>query len=337
MHIPFIRQRVYFYAVSAFLSVFSLIMIFAGDIRLGIDLTGGTQAEYAYEWDISTETITTLVKSEISQKPHLSDAISGVNAYKVAGENQFIVEVGYKKWIETKQADAIKDETKTLVTQILQKSFPQNSISDPTRYINIGEAFGAYIQKTGILTLIFVVIAISLYIAYAFRGTLAGISSFSFGLVTVLSLLHDVLITVGLYILTSQFFPEFTIDTFFITAILTVLGYSINDTIVVMDRLRSLIWERVLQKNGEDLATLMNRSVNETLTRSIYTSLTVVIVLLAMFFFGPESLRGFMLALIIGALVGTYSSISIAAPLLYDILRRDEDGVLAYRDPKKRK
>ncbi len=107
------------------------------------------------------------------------------------------------------------------------------------QYRNVGASFGDYIKKSGYLTLILAIIAISLYIQYAFRGSIAGMASWPFAVVTTISLAHDVVIAFGLYVVASYFFPEFKIDTFFMTAMLTVLGYSINDTIVVMDRIRS--------------------------------------------------------------------------------------------------
>lgn len=186
-----------------------------------------------------------------------------------------------------------------------------------TRYINVGESFGDYIKKTAYITLALVIFSISLYISYAFRGSIEGFSSFSFASVTAVSLFHDVIIAFGLYVIASYFFPEYKIDTFFITAMLTVLGYSINDTIVVMDRIRSNL--RLPENKKKDFAVIINNSVNETMTRSLYTSFTVFIVLVAMFFFGPETIKGFILALIFGTVVGTYSSVAIAAPLLYDI------------------
>lgn len=137
---------------------------------------------------------------------------------------------------------------------------------------------------------------------------------------TAISLVHDVVITFGLYIIASWLFPEFKIDTFFVTAMLTVLGYSVNDTIVVMDRIRSDL--QVNKKGVHHLDSVINTAINETLTRSIYTSLTIVFVLVAMFLFGPEAIRGFTLALIFGTLVGTYSSIAIAAPLMYDLTKK---------------
>lgn len=141
--------------------------------------------------------------------------------------------------------------------------------------------------------------------------------SWPFAVVTGVSLLHDVVIAFGLYVLTSFFFPEFKIDTFFITAMLTVLGYSINDTIVVMDRIRSNLRDGALARLS--LSDLIDRSIWDTMRRSMFTSLTIVIVLVAMFLFGPESIKGFTLALIFGTLVGTYSSVCLASPLLVDL------------------
>jgi preprotein translocase SecF subunit len=185
------------------------------------------------------------------------------------------------------------------------------------RYTNIGETFGSYIKDQSYKTILLVIVAISLYIAWAFRGSIEGVPSWNFAIVTGISLFHDVLIAAGLYVATSSLFPELKIDTFFITAMLTVLGYSINDTIVVMDRIRSNL--RLSENKKKTLSVIVNNSINETIKRSIYTSTTVFLTLIALFFFGPASIHGFTLALIYGTIVGTYSSIVIAAPLLTDM------------------
>ena len=125
----------------------------------------------------------------------------------------------------------------------------------------------------------------------------------------------------------SFFFPEFKIDTFFITAMLTVLGYSINDTIVVMDRIRSNL--KIPANRKKDFGVLINDSINDTFSRSIFTSLTVFITLVALFLFGPEAIKGFVLALMFGTVIGTYSSVCIAAPLLYDISHEARDTATA--------
>lgn len=206
----------------------------------------------------------------------------------------------------------------TALTTDLDK-IPDTDIVE-SKYINIGASFGNYIKQSGFLTLTLAIIMISLYIMYAFRGSIAGMSSWPFAVVTGVSLIHDVVVAFGLYVLTSVFFPEFKIDTFFITAMLTVLGYSINDTIVVMDRIRSNLESGSNKKMS--FSAIIDKSIHDTMRRSLFTSLTVIIVLLAIFFFGPSSLRGFTLALIYGGIVGTYSSIFIASPLLVDITKK---------------
>ena len=181
----------------------------------------------------------------------------------------------------------------------------------------MGASFGDYIKSSGYLTLVLAILAISLYIQYAFRGSIAGMASWPFAVVTGVSLAHDVVIAFGLYVVTSHFFPEFKIDTFFITAMLTVLGYSINDTIVVMDRIRSNLTHASAKKSS--FSSLIDTSIWDTMRRSLFVSSTVMMVLVALFFVGPESLRGFVLALIYGTIVGTYSSVCVASPLLVDL------------------
>ncbi|MDD2891730.1 MAG: protein translocase subunit SecF [Candidatus Gracilibacteria bacterium] len=319
MKIDFIKSRFMYYGFALVLIFISLGAYFTLPLNLGIDMTGGAQTEYDYtagQIDMST------IKDMVSEtKKNImyneTEVINNVNIYKISGENKFVVEAGFSKisGISDKDFEGLKTKFKDEITG---KFASLSSVKiTMARYINIGESFGDYIKKTAYMTLALVIIAISLYIAYAFRGSIEGFTSFSFASVTAISLFHDLIIAFGLYIIASYFFPEFKIDTFFITAMLTVLGYSINDTIVVMDRIRSNL--RLPENKKKDFGTVINNSVNDTMTRSIYTSLTIFIVLVAMFFFGPDSIRGFILALIFGTIVGAYSSIAIAAPLLYDI------------------
>ena len=162
-----------------------------------------------------------------------------------------------------------------------------------TKYTNIWKSFWDYIRNTAIVTLIIAIVSISIYIAWAFSWVVVWVNILSFSVITIITLFHDILIASWLYILVSIFLPEFKIDTFFVTALLTILGYSINDTIVVFDRIRANlknIWKKKLEE-------LIDFSVNETITRSLYTSLTLLFVLFTIFFFWPESLRWFTLVL----------------------------------------
>lgn len=318
--ISFIQKRSVFYIIAGILVLISILAPSVFKLNLGIDMTGGTQAEYSVQSG-SIDDMVTLAKttSEELKKSITHSGKTVVNevlVYKISGQNSFVVEAGFS------QADNMTDaDLEKIKTQFKDAISTKLSTAHLDRYVNIGEAFGTYIKQTAYLTLALVILMISIYIAYAFRGSIEDMASWPFAVVTGVSLIHDVVIAFGLYVITSFFFPEFKIDTFFITAMLTVLGYSINDTIVVMDRIRSNIREHGIKKMG-GFGKLIDTSIQDTLTRSIFTSLTVVIVLIALFFFGPDSLKGFILALIFGTLVGTYSSICLAAPLLYDITKK---------------
>ncbi len=242
--------------------------------------------------------------------------------YQISGTNHIVVEAGIDESVAQKDGkadfariEAAKTAFNTAVKKELDKT--PNATVIETQYRNVGASFGDYIKKSGYLTLVLAILAISLYIQYAFRGSIAGMASWPFAVVTTISLAHDVVIAFGLYVVTSHFFPEFKIDTFFITAMLTVLGYSINDTIVVMDRIRSNLQHPKSSKGS--FANLIDTSIWDTMRRSLFTTLTIIIVLVAMFLFGPESIKGFTLALIFGTIVGAYSSICVASPLLVDL------------------
>ncbi len=322
----FTKNRFFFYGIAFSLLIVSLLSPLFVKLNLGIDITGGIQMEYLVE----NGNIDTIVskKDEILKNAKWSlDESSGkiitdTLFYRISWTNHFIVEAGIDEVSSGKDAKAqllTLEKAKTAFQDALKKEFTKLEGTEVTqvKYVNIGASFGSYIKQSGYLTLTLAIIAIALYIQYAFRGSIAGMASWPFAAVTGISLIHDVVIAFWLYVLTSVFFPEFKIDTFFITAMLTVLGYSINDTIVVMDRIRSNLHEWAAKK--EALSHLIDRSINDTMRRSLFTSLTVFIVLVCMFFFGPDSLKGFSLALIFGTIVGTYSSVCIASPLLLDI------------------
>ena len=222
--------------------------------------------------------------------------------------------------IDTKKLDDLKVSFKDQTLKVLTTAEPSFK---EALYINIGASFGDYIRNTAILTLLIALFGIGLYVAFAFSGFAVGISAFSFGSITIITLFHDVIVAAGFYIFFSLFYREYQIDTFFITALLTILGYSINDTIVIFDRIRANLIKHV-KKGKVQLEDVINISVNETLTRSIYSSLTLLIALVAIFFFGPTAISGFILVMIFGTLVGTYSSIFIASPILYDFNKNKE-------------
>ncbi len=317
MKFNFISKRFSFYSVAASISLIAIIAIFALPLNLGIDMTGGVQAEYSYTNELDIKTVSEVVQSVKKEIVYNNkELVNTITTYKIAWEDKFVIEAWLNKIdnLDGKELDSLKTSFKNK----LSAKFASISSSqiELTKYINIWESFGDYIKKTAFVTIIITILAISLYISFAFRWSIEGFSSYPFAFVTIITLAHDVLAALGFYLITSFFFPEFKVDTFFITAMLTVLGYSVSDTIVILDRIRSNLKQKLNKKI--DFWVLINNSINETLTRSIFTSFTVFITLLAMFFFGPVAIKGFILAMIFWTIFWTYSSIAIAAPMLYD-------------------
>lgn len=313
-----LKNRKIYLTISIALFLFSIVLLFVGKLNLGIDLTGWTQAEYEYTTALDIEKI----KDEIIDKKDIfntnKNIINDISIYKITGENKLTVVT----WFYPEADNVVLEENKTLFkSQVLDiiKSHDLQAIE--SKYTNIGKSFWDYIKNTAFITLALAIIAITFYVTYAFSWVVSGISVLSFAFITIITLFHDVVISTGLYIFASNFFPEFKIDTFFITALLTILWYSINDTIVVFDRIRSNLKKFGGKKWDEwkDLYEIINISITDTITRSIYTSLTLLFVLISIFFFGPEAIKWFILVMIFGTLVGTYSSIFIASPILFEV------------------
>jgi preprotein translocase subunit SecF len=180
---------------------------------------------------------------------------------------------------------------------------------------SISPSVGSALLKNSIIAMLLVLIGISLYIAFAFRKASRPISSWKYGWITLLTLFHDVSIPAGLLAILGHF-KGVQLDSDSIVALLVVMGFSVHDTIVVFDRIR----ENVLNRRGKDpFATIVNDSVNQTMARSINTSFTLILVLLALYFVGPADLQYFVLTLLVGVITGIYSSIFIASPLLVAI------------------
>lgn len=177
---------------------------------------------------------------------------------------------------------------------------------------SIGPSIGAELRTKAFWGVGFVLIGISLFIAFAFRKVSRPVRSWKYGVVTLVTLFHDVVIPAGLFAYLGRFYGV-EVDTNFIVALLVVMGFSVHDTIVVFDRIRENL---LVGRGGTGLAEVVNKSINETLARSINTSLTLVLVLVALLLLGPATLTYFVLAILVGVILGTYSSIFVASPLL---------------------
>ncbi len=314
-----LKKRMTYLGISAVFFVISLFLLLVLKLNLGIDMTWWIQMEYNYDNNVNIEQIKTKLETEKDNfLNNWEQAINNIKVYSITWEKIVAVVAWFYNIEDEKKLEELKIWFKQKVFEIIKK---EDQTTIESRYINIWKSFWDYIKDTAFITLALAIVAITFYVSFAFSWVVSGISVLSFAAITIVTLFHDVIISSWLYIFTSMFFKEFQIDTFFITALLTILGYSINDTIVVFDRIRWNL-KRYAGKKGKDwknLDEIINISVKETLRRSIYTSLTLIFVLLTIFFFGPETISGFILVMIFGTLVGTYSSIFIASPILYQV------------------
>lgn len=202
------------------------------------------------------------------------------------------------------------EEQHQVLTTTLSKQLPNY---EELSFQSIGPSIGKELRKKSITALILVLIGISFYIAYAFRKVYRPVSSWKYGFITLITLFHDVIVPAGLFAILGHYGGA-EIDTNFIVALLVVIGFSVHDTIVVFDRIRENL---LLDKGKTDFGTVINDSVNQTIARSINTSLTLILVLLAMYFAGPLTLKYFVLTMLVGVTTGIYSSIFVASPLLH--------------------
>ena len=283
------KKKIYF-ILSILLIGAALYAIAFYGLRQGIDFKGGTL------WEITIP----------QQKPAaaaLEGKIGGVSSLKDIRIN----EDAQGNFFLRLPAISEKEHQTYLVE--LSKEYP--SLQELS-FASIGPSVGAELRRKALLAMVLVLIGISLYIAYAFRKASYPVSSWKYGWVTLLTLFHDVVIPAGLLAFLGHI-RGVEIDSNFVVALLVVMGFSVHDTIVVFDRIRENV---VLRGHKEQFETVVNESVNQTLARSINTSLTLILVLLALYFAGPAALHYFVLTLLVGVTTGIYSSIFIASPLL---------------------
>lgn len=290
-NLAIISMRKIWFSISASLCALSILSILSFGFNLGIDFTGGSEVEYSFANGVSKEELLEVVEP-IAEQNGLGQPI--------------IQSTGFGSYIiRTKQ---MPDKVRTILKSRLVEHFDEVTENYSE---SIGPVLGTNLKKNSFKALSFAIVFIILYIAFAFRTIPKTLSSWRFGMTAIVALVHDVLISVGIFTALG-YFMAVEIDSLFITALLTIMGFSVHDTIVIFDRLRENV-----QKNPEaDFETIANTSINQTLMRSINTSLTTLVTLSMMFFLGGESIKWFILALLVGIIAGTYSSIFLAAPLL---------------------
>jgi SecD/SecF fusion protein len=310
VNIDFLSKRKIAYVISGIFVVLGLVSLFTKGLDQGVDFVGGRNYQIRFVDPVSPAEIT----SELT-------AVLGSAGAKTFGDaNQIMVTTKYKV---DEQGTEIDDEILGLLFTTLQKYLPdgasyQDFVPGGTnedigvmKYRKVGPTIADDIKKNAVWAVIGSLAVVFLYILFRFR-------KWQFSLGAVVAVFHDVLIVLGVFSVLSALMPfSMEIDQAFIAAILTVIGYSLNDTVVVFDRIREIINEKGW-KDGENV----NEALNSTLSRTLNTSLTTLVVLLSIFIFGGETLRGFMFAMIVGVIVGTYSSLFIATPVMFDTLSR---------------
>lgn len=282
------HRKIWLLIAGAFI-VTSIVFVSLWGLKFGIDFTGGSLLELSF-----------------GNRPTTADLASDLAGF--GAENMSIQPVGdqgmllrFKSVDETRHQEILKH---------LEEKFGE---VEEKRFESIGPTIGKELRTKAIYSMGIVLICIILYIAWAFRKVSKPVASWKYGMIAVFALLHDIGVPIGLFAVLGRF-AGVEVNSAFVAAILTIIGYSVNDTIVVFDRVR----ENLIHAGGdyENFDKIVNESVNQTFARSINTTLTTLLALVAIFFWGGESVKYFALALIVGIGLGAYSSIFIASPAL---------------------
>lgn len=285
------KNLAYFFILPAVLSVLAILAILTWGLKPGIDLAGGSLLQISYPG---------------GRPPveHIQTLVSKLNLGEVrvqsTGTNGYILRQRDLSNQEKNQLEGVLGGLGTVHEDL---------------FSTVGPVLGAELLHKAWIALTLVTLCIILFIAFAFRHVSKPVASWKYGVVAIVTLLHDILIPTGLFAILG-YVRGAEVDSLFIVALLTILGISINDTIVVFDRVRENLSINEQKSKREEYVSVVGRSIMQTLARSINTSLTVVITLLALYFVGPVATKDFSLTLIVGMIAGTYSSIFLAAPLL---------------------
>jgi len=290
-----VKYRKIFYIISAVLVIASLSAIAIWGLNYGIDFKGGSiiEIEYIKDRPVQADLFAKLSSLELKE------------TVRPTGDNGYII----------KMRSINVDEKIEL-----NKALGSFGSTTEKRFDSIGPVLGTEALRKSVTSIIFVILAIVLFIAFAFRHVSEPVKSWKYGLIAIIALMHDVIIPTGVFAVLGHF-KGYEIDTLFVTALLVVLGFSVHDTIVVFDRVRENL------KNAEGrkpFDLIVGESISQTFTRSINTSLTTLLALVVLYFVGGSSTEHFSLALIIGIVAGTYSSIFLGSPLLVTVWKWQE-------------
>ncbi len=289
-----IKHRKIFYVFSLVLIFISVFSFAKWGLNYGIDFTGGTLIELGYN----------------NARPLQSDVLKAISIIDDKASVRPIGDTGFI--IRMKPVDQV--EKADLMKALSINASSSESVELKT-FDSIGPILGAEALRKALVSIILVILGIVLFITFVFRKVSEPVSSWKYGLVAIIALIHDVIIPTGVFSILGHFYG-YEIDTLFVTAILVILGFSVHDTIVVFDRVRENLRLSSVKK---PFIEVVGESINQTIVRSVNTSLTTLIALLVLYFYGGSSTEHFSLALIIGIAAGTYSSIFVGSALLVTI------------------
>jgi preprotein translocase subunit SecF len=287
----FLKNQYNFFIIPALVSVIAIIAIFKWGLTLGIDLKGGSLLEVAYP-----------------------DGRPAVESIRTAVEPLEIGEVRVQPSGESNVMVRARDLSPEEKDELLAALSTVGS-TEEVQFNSVGPSIGQELMAKAWWAIGLVTLSIILFVAFAFRHVSKPVSSWKYGIVIIVTLMHDILIPTGLFAYLG-YVRGAEVDVLFIVALLTILGISVNDTIVVFDRIRENLRLNEEKKRVERFAEVVAHSTAQTLARSLNTSVTVIIVLIALFVYGPAATKDFALTLIVGMVAGTYSSIFLASPLL---------------------
>lgn len=280
-----IYKTIFFISIILTLAAIAVLAIYG--LKFGVDFKGGSVIEIAF-------------KNERPGIEKISEAIGiGIGEINYVGDKDILI----------KTKDLTEPDHQVLIKKI-SDAFGSGDIEEK-RFESVGPIIGQELKKKSLIAIALVLISIMIYIAFVFRQLSKALSPWAMGVAAIVALAHDIIIPIGIFALLGQF-GGIEISAIYVAAVLTILGYSVSDTIVVFDRVR----ENIIKGSKESFGEVVHRSIMQTLTRSLNTTITVLLSLVAIYFFGGESIKYFALMLIIGVFLGAYSSIFVASPLL---------------------
>jgi preprotein translocase subunit SecF len=307
-----VNHRSYFYTLSIVLVVLSIVALSIWHLNLGIDFKGGSLLELQYSGarpslDQVNAALAPLHLGDSSVRPTDSNGFIIRTKSLSADEHQAV--------LSALGVSSATSENGLMITATTASGNAALSQANETSFTSVGPTLGVEAVNKSIVSIILVILVIVLFIAFAFRTVSEPVSSWKYGIVAIVDLVHNIIIPTGVFAILGHF-AGVQIDTLFITALLVILGFSIHDTIVVFDRVRENLRHRT---SKEPFAETVGKSISQTFTRSVNTSLVVVFSLVVLYFTGSASTKDFVLALLIGIVAGTYSSIFLGSPLLVTI------------------